>query len=227
MTDQADYEEIVDGTIDDVKDAVADLEDVDYRELLEAEQAGKDRVTLTDWIQEQMDDAAEATETVAPSTSPSTDSGGQDAAASLLDRRATVFGVGLAVGLIIAAALAFAGALPGAGSSGPSGAITASEAGDRLETYLGDNKQSLRLPESTEIAVSDVTWDDTVGMYSATASVTAQVQNETVNQDLEFYITENGRYLFASSPMQPIDMTQPVSEQLPQQPQLQQRPSGQ
>ncbi len=45
-----DYEEIVDGTVDDVKTAVEE-QDLDPEQVLEAEQANKDRVTLTDWLE--------------------------------------------------------------------------------------------------------------------------------------------------------------------------------
>lgn len=45
-----DYEELVEGTVDDVKDAVRS-QDLDAAKVLEAEQANKDRSTLTGWLE--------------------------------------------------------------------------------------------------------------------------------------------------------------------------------
>ena len=50
-SEETDYSEIVDGTISDVKDRVTDLEDPDYEALIEAEEAGKDRKTLKEWLE--------------------------------------------------------------------------------------------------------------------------------------------------------------------------------
>ena len=47
---ERDYSEVVDGTIGDVKDAVTEIEDPDYDALLEAEESGKDRKTLKEWL---------------------------------------------------------------------------------------------------------------------------------------------------------------------------------
>lgn len=49
-----DYEEIVSGTIDEVKDAVAE-QDLDLEELLRVEQQNKDRKTLKSWLESRMD----------------------------------------------------------------------------------------------------------------------------------------------------------------------------
>ncbi|WP_414837551.1 hypothetical protein ACK3SF_04740 [Candidatus Nanosalina sp. VS9-1] len=49
------YEEIVAGTITDAKDAINDLEDPDYKALIEAEVENKNRTTLVDWLEGQME----------------------------------------------------------------------------------------------------------------------------------------------------------------------------
>ncbi len=53
--DTTDYEELVDGTVDEVKDRVRE-EDVDVTEVLAAERAGKDRSTLTNWLEGRTDE---------------------------------------------------------------------------------------------------------------------------------------------------------------------------
>lgn len=56
---EIDYDELVDGTVDEVKDAVEARDDIDIEAVLEAERAGDDRVTLTDWLEERMAPDAE------------------------------------------------------------------------------------------------------------------------------------------------------------------------
>lgn len=48
-----DYEELVQGTIPEVKDAIKE-EGLDLAKVLKAEKENKDRVTLKDWLEEQM-----------------------------------------------------------------------------------------------------------------------------------------------------------------------------
>lgn len=47
------YNEVVDGNIGDVKEAVENMEDPDYDKLIEAEEQGKDRKTLKEWFESQ------------------------------------------------------------------------------------------------------------------------------------------------------------------------------
>jgi ribosomal protein S24E len=49
------YEDIVSGTITDAKDAINDLEDPEYKALIEAEVENKNRTTLVDWLESQME----------------------------------------------------------------------------------------------------------------------------------------------------------------------------
>ncbi|MFB6174891.1 MAG: hypothetical protein ABEJ87_02855, partial [Candidatus Nanohalobium sp.] len=51
--DEVDYDDIVSGTISDAKDMIADLENPDFDELLEAEEDNKNRTTFTDWLERQ------------------------------------------------------------------------------------------------------------------------------------------------------------------------------
>ena len=47
------YEEAVSGTIGEAKDAVGDMDDVDWDVALEAEKSNKNRTTLVDWLESQ------------------------------------------------------------------------------------------------------------------------------------------------------------------------------
>jgi ribosomal protein S24E len=48
---EADYDDIVSGTISDAKDTLEDLEDPDWEAALEAEKDGKDRKTFKEWLE--------------------------------------------------------------------------------------------------------------------------------------------------------------------------------
>ena len=53
-TDESeDYSSVVDGTVDEVKDRVNELEEPDYEALIEAEESGKDRKTVKEWFESQ------------------------------------------------------------------------------------------------------------------------------------------------------------------------------
>jgi len=49
------YEEIVSGTITDAKNQLKDMEEPDFKAALEAEKENKNRTTLTDWLENQME----------------------------------------------------------------------------------------------------------------------------------------------------------------------------
>lgn len=51
---EVDYDEVVGGTVDEVKEAVEE-DDLDPAKVLEAERDGKDRVTLTSWLEDRTD----------------------------------------------------------------------------------------------------------------------------------------------------------------------------
>ncbi|MFB6207897.1 MAG: hypothetical protein ABEJ69_00960 [Candidatus Nanohaloarchaea archaeon] len=48
---EADYDEIVSGTVQEAKDALNEMDDPDYGAALEAEKAGKDRKTLKEFLE--------------------------------------------------------------------------------------------------------------------------------------------------------------------------------
>ncbi|MFQ3275409.1 MAG: small subunit ribosomal protein S24e [Candidatus Nanohaloarchaea archaeon] len=49
------YEEIVSGTITEAKDALGDMDEPDFEAALEAEKDNKDRKTLKDWLENQIE----------------------------------------------------------------------------------------------------------------------------------------------------------------------------
>jgi len=53
--DEVDYEELLEGTVDEVKEQVED-DDLDPTKVLEHEKEGKDRTTLKEWLESRMDE---------------------------------------------------------------------------------------------------------------------------------------------------------------------------
>jgi hypothetical protein len=53
VSEEIDYETVVDGTIAEAKEKLEDAEEVDYDELLKAERENKDRKTLKEWAEAQ------------------------------------------------------------------------------------------------------------------------------------------------------------------------------
>lgn len=51
---EADYDDIVSGTVSEAKEAVQELDDPDYEAILEVEESSKDRKTLKEWLESQM-----------------------------------------------------------------------------------------------------------------------------------------------------------------------------
>ena len=54
-TSQADYQEVVSGTIDDAKEQLLEMENPDYEAALKAEKNNKDRTTFIDWLESKLE----------------------------------------------------------------------------------------------------------------------------------------------------------------------------
>ena len=52
--DTSEYEDVVDGTITDAKEALNEMENPDFEAALQAEKDGKNRTTLVEWLEEQL-----------------------------------------------------------------------------------------------------------------------------------------------------------------------------
>lgn len=56
IKDIFDYDEIVSGTVDEVKQAVQESDTIEIDKVLEAESSGKDRKTLKEWLRSRRED---------------------------------------------------------------------------------------------------------------------------------------------------------------------------
>ncbi|WEL19721.1 hypothetical protein [Candidatus Nanohalococcus occultus] len=54
-TQKMNYDDVLSGTVQEVKDAVREMADPDYRAILEAEKRGKDRKTVREFLERRVD----------------------------------------------------------------------------------------------------------------------------------------------------------------------------
>lgn len=181
-----DYEELVEGTVDEVKEEVDDR-DLDVGKVLEAEKENKDRVTLIDWLEERAEEQSGGT------------TGGEGVSVSMRIETLAVFVVGLVIGLLLASVLASSG-------MGVMGASSAPSAED-IETYFSENSDSI-FGQNMTVEVEGVEEMPGGDLYRATLVMSAGGTNQTA----PLTVTSDGRYIFSTPP---IDTSKPFSEQNP------------
>ncbi len=200
-------EDIVDGTVGDAKDALEDYSG-DLDAVLQAEKEGKNRKTLIQHIENLQEESA--SETSAPAAPRSGDAVSLSPG-SILGNVKAVFFIGLVIGGLVA--LGAGSSLFAADTQTPS--ISQAEAESAVSTYLDDNREAFGFPAELSYEVTDVT-AESESLYAVTLSLSFQGQS----QDVPAYVTRDGSYLFMS---QPIDLTTPLDQQVPQQPAPQQQ----
>jgi len=182
MTEDVDF----DGTVDEVKEQIRDLEDPDYQSLLEQEKSSKDRKTVKDFIQSRMDDDEVEIEEEDVEDELVEEIEEETAGGLLGDLSPeAVLAVGVAGGLVIGLLLGMVFDLSAGNAD-----ITSEEAEDRISSlYEGQF-------EGFEITGNEMR----SGMYYISSNVSQEVEqgNETSVQEFEqsFYLTSDGQYLF-------------------------------
>lgn len=214
MTEDVDFN----GTVDEVKQQIRDLEDPDYQSLLEQEKGNKDRKTIKDFIQKQMDsEEVEVSETevedeLVEEIEEETEGGLLGGVSP-----AAVLTVGIAAGLVLGLMLGLV-----LDMSSPETEISPQEAQDQVERIVELQFNDYEFTEDPEIRNS---------MYYVPAEITQEVEaedgNGTETQTFEqnFYLTTDGALLFPEQQqfgqvISPINIEQELemAEQQPQQP---------
>lgn len=187
---EIDYGELVQGTVDEVKETV-ETEGLDPRAVLEAERENKDRVTLVKWLEERVE---------TPETREGMRGNGLARAVNLATSR--LFVAGLVIGVAVSFAAVSAGVGPGSGMS-PSGVS------DHVESYFSANAEGIPLQS---MSVESAEKMGGSGLYRLDMVLSAEFLNRTIEQNQTAIVTSNGRYLFLGA--QPLDTEQPLAEQL-------------
>lgn len=202
MSDK-DENSVLDGTVDEVKEAVKNLDDPDYEDLLKQEEEGKDRKTVKDFLKrkagisdaekEQKDDSEsdkEETTTEKPASSLTSDSSAVPLAAA-----------GVVIGLLIGLA---AGQMVGGGVSG-----NPDVASNNVEAIIAsggfNGTVDVGSPQTRH------------GMYYFNVSITQQTPNGTSTSFQPAYVSKDGELLFpvvrSFMLTSPINMPETISRQ--------------
>jgi len=176
-----DNDDILDGTVDEVKEKIDDAVDLDYKSLLESEEEGKNRKTIVEYIEQKIGEEVdedmhsggsdEVTEDEVLEEIEDETAGGILGSYS----KNSVFTGGLLLGLLIGlVAMGLSGAGMGADE------ISEQDARDRVVQIVGEQAQ---LSE---------TFGEEHGLYTFNITSTGQQGNETVTQTQTFYMTKDG-----------------------------------
>lgn len=172
-----DYDDILDQNVDEVKEKIRELDTPDYEELLEAEEEGKDRKTIKEFLNERIEEAQEATEEVVEEIEEETSGGFLGS----FDREKVLAG-GVIAGIVI-------GLLAGLAFTGDSG--SPAEARDSVE----------RLFEAGGLDAEIVGVEEVSGVYRVSYNMTQTnpLTNQTREMTRSIYVSQDGEYVFQGS----------------------------
>jgi len=210
MAEDIDYEEVLGGTVDEVKEAIDDLDDADYEELLDTEENGDDRKTVKDYIRSSMDseqeDETEAVEETSEEEEEIVEDIEEETQGGFLGSfsREAVMAGGLAVGVLIGI-VASSYMMPAGGG----GASPASVKEDVRVILTGGQ------PVNGTVDISDPVRRH--GMYFLNATVTRETANQTRTQTQGVYVTLDGEKLIPvreqlGRTLMPIDVESTLSQ---------------
>lgn len=220
-----DFDDVLEGTVDEVKDAIDDLDDVDLDELLDAEKNGKDRKTVKEHIESLMDsdeeeeeaEDEEIIEEVEESEEELVEDIEEETEGGILGSfsREAVMAGGLAVGVLVG--IIAASYIPALGGANPASVQ------DDVRYILTGGQDVNGTVEISEPVKRH-------GMYFLNASITQDTGNETVTRNQGVYVTLDGEKLIPvreqlGRTLMPIDIDSTIS-QIEAQSQQTEQPSG-
>lgn len=194
--DDTDYSEIVDGTIEEVREKI-ESRGLDLEKVLEAEKQGKNRVTLVEWLEETIEETR--------GTSGTSDSH-SDLNAQVRELVTSRFVPGLAIGLVLGTLLVFSGLVQDSG--GAAEGLSPGEISSSVEEYFGQGFGDLPVEGANVSSVERMNGSD---MYRVSMALQVNATGQIVEQPQTAFVTPEGRYIFFGSP---IDTDVPVSDQL-------------
>jgi len=164
------YSELVDQNVDETKEAIRELEDPDYKELLAAEKVGRDRKTVKEFLDRKIENAEEE---VVEDIESETEGGFLGS----FEREKILVG-GVLAGLVIGLVAGFAFNMANSASQG--------EVRDSLQQFYEVSGNS---PESIGVAERN-------GMHYATVNISQETANGTQTSSQSFYVSPDGELLF-------------------------------
>jgi hypothetical protein len=209
MADDQDYEDLLSQNVGEVKSSIRDLDEPDYRQLLQLEREGKDRKTVKEFLENRLDEDTEDEEiedTVDDEAEEIVEDIEEDTSEGLLGSfsRSTVLASGVVLGVLIGLIAAY-GAL-GSTSSDMVSQEQVESSVTELFTASGTN--------ASQFEVVDYTTQD--GMHYMTVNITQQTQNGTQTQSQSYFVSPGGNLLFpelqSALVQTPIDIDQTIQQ---------------
>lgn len=214
MTDNVDYEELVEKTISEIKEEI-DKEGMDLKKVLSAEKDNKNRKTLKQWLENKIEDPEETAEKDSeekekakkekkkenidkkPEIESAVDKGVEPGFESPWKKPSTNLLLGILIGVAVTALLMYT---PQSEAAVPDG-ISGSEASKMAENYLQDQ---LGEQQGINISVSGVNEED----YSDIYVVGLSVDSDQGSQSIDVYVTKQSGLMFLGplAGAQPIDL---------------------
>ncbi|PSH00326.1 MAG: hypothetical protein BRC28_00035 [Nanohaloarchaea archaeon SW_4_43_9] len=164
------YSELVDQNVDETKEAIRELEDPDYKELLAAEKVGRDRKTVKEFLDRKIENAEEEVVEDIESETEGGFLGG-------FEREKILVG-GVLAGLVIGLVAGFAFNMANSASQG--------EVKNSLQQFYEVSGNS---PESIGVVERN-------GMHYATVNISQETANGTQTSSQSFYVSPDGELLF-------------------------------
>jgi len=191
MADDQDYEELLTQNVGEVKDSIHDLENPDYRQLLQLEREGKDRKTVKEFLEDRLDDdeveeeVEEETEVPEPYSSE-VEEIEEETSEGLLGSfsRSTVLASGVVLGVLIGLVAAY-----GALGSTSSGMVSQ----DQVESSVSELFTASGV-DASQFEVAEYTQQN--GMHYMTLNITQQTQNGTQTSSRSYFVSPDGELLF-------------------------------
>ena len=185
--DDSDFKDVLEGTVDEVKDKIRNLDSPDFEGLLEAEKDGKDRKTVKEFIESRIDSGDEdEDESEGESVDVDPDEVVEDieeeTEGGLLGSfsRTSVLAGGLILGIVLGFAAAGFSSM-GGGQASPQ------QVQEDVRTIAGAGGNATVDVSSPEVRHS---------MYYFNVTISQDTVNGTVSQSQQVYVTMDGQKLF-------------------------------
>ncbi|WP_414837249.1 hypothetical protein ACK3SF_03195 [Candidatus Nanosalina sp. VS9-1] len=204
--DDSDFKDILEGTVDEVKDRIRDLDTPDYEGLLDAEKEGKDRKTVKEFLESKLPTDDEEEDSEEESEEEIVEEIEEETSGGLLGSYSptSVLAGGVILGLVIG--------FVAAGFAGVSGtADTGTQADAELVRQSVQTVAGVGLNTTPDVSEPVVRHS----MYNMNVSTDVPTENGTVTQSQEVFVTLDGEYLFIAQKqfgqyIRPLDLQNAV-----------------
>ncbi len=210
MPDNSDYEEVISGTVSEAKAEIQELEDPDYRKILQLERENKNRKTLKEWLEERVDESEEVEEDEPESFEEVMETPvAEEEVPETLTRNQLMAG-GLVIGILIGLAVGVF-----ALDSGSAYEVSNSQVQESVQDYVDQIADTT--PQVSSAEVTGVTRGN--GMYLVNVTVSTQLRNQTTENTAVFYVTGDGSLMFPNRAATNLEEATQRLKQRAQQPQ--------